>query len=122
MIRTYDGSCHCGAVRFRLRSEPITTGVRCNCSMCIRKGTVMSSRYFTPSELELLAGEEHLEVYQFGDRDVNHYFCRRCGIQPIHDVVGRLGHYRVNLGCLDGLDPLELDISLIDGRSFPSAQ
>jgi hypothetical protein len=63
-FKTYNGSCHCGAVRFRFRSEEITSGCRCNCSICIRRGVVMSSRYFTPDEFELLDGKEALTVYQ----------------------------------------------------------
>jgi hypothetical protein len=27
--------------------------------------------------------------------------------------------YRVNLGCVEGLDPRSLDLSLIEGRSMP---
>ncbi|MGZ6143474.1 MAG: GFA family protein [Myxococcales bacterium] len=126
-LKTYNGSCHCGAVRFRFRSEEITSGCRCNCSICIRKGVVMSSRYFTPDEFELLDGNEALTVYQFGDKDVNHCFCKTCGISPFNVVAGvpatyegpaKPGDRRVNLGCIDGLDPLGLEIKLINGRSF----
>ena len=126
-LRTYRGSCHCGAVRFSFDSEEITTGCRCNCSICIRKGMVMSSRYFTMDEFELLAGKEALAVYRFGDEDVHHYFCKTCGISPFNTVAAlpakyegpaKLGGRRVNLGCIDGLDPLGLEIELIDGRAF----
>jgi hypothetical protein len=116
--RTYRGSCHCGAVRFRFHSEEITTGCRCNCSICIRKGVVMSSRYIAPDEFEELAGSEALSVYRFGDKMVNHYFCKVCGIYPFHDATSKPGHYRVNLGCIDDLDPLALEIRLLDGKSF----
>ncbi len=78
-------------------------------------GAVMSSSYQPFQELE---GADSLSVYRFGDREVNHYFCRTCGIYPFHDVVTTPGHYRVNLGCIDELDPLALDIRLLDGRSF----
>jgi hypothetical protein len=117
-MTTYRGSCHCGAITFRLRSDAITTGVRCNCSMCARKGAVMSSRYFSPEEFEALDGIESLAVYRWGDRMVNHYFCRTCGVYPFHDATTKPGHYRINLGCVDGLDPLTLAIELIDGKSF----
>jgi hypothetical protein len=36
--KTYKASCHCDAVRFRFTCEEITSGRRCNCSICIRKG------------------------------------------------------------------------------------
>jgi hypothetical protein len=117
-MRSYQGSCHCGALRFRFRSDEITTGCRCNCSICVRKGAVMSTRYFPPEDFEELTGLAALALYQFGDHDVNHYFCKTCGISPFHDATAKPGHYRVNLGCVDGLDPLALAITLIDGRSF----
>ena len=112
---TYEGSCHCGAVRFRFESEPITTGIRCNCSICRRKGAVMSSGYQAFATLE---GLEWLTRYQFGDHDMNHYFCKRCGIWPFSDPTARPGQYRVNLGCVDAVDPLALEITLIDGKSY----
>jgi hypothetical protein len=116
--RTYPGSCHCGAVRFRVRSEPIRTGIRCNCSICIRRGAVMSSRYVPPEDFEWVAGREALRLYQFGDRMMNHWFCGTCGINLLGDPVERPGHFRVNLGCLEGVDPLALEVTLIDGRAF----
>jgi hypothetical protein len=116
--RVYRGSCHCGAIRFSFRSDEITTGCRCNCSICIRKGATMSSRYYTPEEMISVEGLDSLTLYQFGDHAVNHWFCRVCGIYPFHDGPARPGHYRVNLGCVEGVDPLALDVTLIDGRSF----
>jgi hypothetical protein len=124
--KTYEGSCHCGAVRFRLRSDEIISGCRCNCSICIRKGIVMSSQYIPPDAFEL-EGSESLASYQFGDAAMAHYFCKTCGICPFSAVASlpagyeghaKVGDRRVNLGCIDGLDPLALEISLIDGRSF----
>ncbi len=116
---TYRGSCHCGAVRFTLTSDPITSGRRCNCSMCTRKGAVMSVRYYPPEEITVEAEPDALAVYLWGDRMVNHYFCKRCGIYPFHDSTEKPGHYRVNLGCVEGIDPLALAIELLDGRSLP---
>jgi hypothetical protein len=117
-MRTYSGHCHCGAVRFRFRSEELTEGRRCNCSICIRRGAVMSARYVPPDDFEELVGLEALCVYQFGDHDVSHYFCKTCGIYPFHDGTAKPGHYRVNLGCIDGVDVLALPVVIIDGRSF----
>jgi hypothetical protein len=91
--RIYRGSCHCGAVRFRFTSEPLTTGCRCTCSICRRKGCVMSSHYVAPEDF-LLEGAEHLSCYRFG------------------------GSYRVNLGCVSDVDPLTLQVTVIDGAAF----
>lgn len=77
----------------------------------------MSDRYYPPESFKLdLRGD--LGRYQFGDHDVNHYFCKRCGIYPFHDAKLNPGHYRVNLGCVEEVDPLAVEIRLIDGRSF----
>ena len=48
---------------------------------------------------------------------MNHYFCTTCGISPFSDVIAD-GRCRVNLGCVDDIDPLTLEIRSIDGRSF----
>lgn len=125
-MKSHSGSCHCGAIRFRFRSEAITTGYRCNCSICIRKGIVLS-RYISPGDFEQLSGEESLAVYQFGDKDMRHCFCKSCGIAPFAVVASvppdytgstRPGDRRVNLGCVDELDALALEISILDGRSL----
>ena len=41
-MKTYTGSCHCGAVRFAFKAPEIDKGLRCNCSLCRRKGALMS--------------------------------------------------------------------------------
>jgi hypothetical protein len=124
--KTYNARCHCGAVRFTLTCEEITSGSRCNCSICIRKGVVTSASYIPPSRVAV-EGTEHLSRYQFGDKDMNHYFCRTCGIAPFSTVASvppgytgpaRPGDYRVNLGCVEGLDVLALAVQIVDGRSF----
>jgi hypothetical protein len=82
--QTYLGTCHCGAIRFRLTAEPITRGLRCNCSLCARRGAVMSARYFDAGEVQV-AGAEALTRYRWGDRLVDHWFCRSCGVYTFHN-------------------------------------
>ena len=77
----------------------------------------MSERYYSPDEFELASGDS-LVNYLWGDKMVNHWFCRVCGIHPLHDTTEKPGHYRVNLGCVDELDALALPVRLIDGRSL----
>ena len=86
----------------------------------------MSAGYIPPDAFEV-DGEESLAVYRFGDGNVRHYFCKSCGIAPFNGVASlpdgyagraRIGDRRVNLGCVDGVDPFELEITVIDGRSF----
>ena len=117
-MMTYSASCHCGKLSFRFRSPEITAGKRCNCSLCARRGTMMSVLYYPPEAFLTMTGREALTLYQFGDYQVNHYFCATCGISTFHEAVDTPGHLRVNLGCVDGIDPLALPYELVDGRSF----
>ncbi len=117
-MMTYDGSCHCGAIRFRFKGEPITGAMRCNCSICRRKNALMSRDYYPPTDFELLSGESDLTVYRFDPNMVNHYFCKHCGIYPFHDAVEDPGlGYRINLGCVDAIsDPNALPVRVFDGH------
>ena len=76
------------------------------------------SDIYIPAEAFSVAGKEALALYQFGDHDMNHYFCKSCGIFPFSDPVAEPRRYRVNLGCVEGIDPLALEIRSIDGASF----
>jgi hypothetical protein len=126
-VSSYEASCHCGAVQFRFRSAPIVAGRRCNCSICVRKGIVMSVAYYPPDAFDELVGLDATGDYRFGDRDVSHRFCRTCGVHPFnvvasvppsYDGPAKPGDFRINLGCVHGLDVLSLPIEIIDGRSF----
>lgn len=44
--------------------------------------------------------------------------CKTCGIFTFGELTEKPGHFRVNLGCVEGVDPLGLEITLIDGKSF----
>ena len=111
----YCGSCHCGAVRFRIDCEAISEALRCNCSICARKNAPMSTVYFQPSQIQI-EGLENCAVYHWNDGDVNHYFCKACGIYPFHDTLQKPQYYRVNLACIDGLDCSALKMRHFDGR------
>ena len=113
----YQGSCHCKSVEFEFQCEPIDSALQCNCSICIRKNAIMSKVYIQPENFRLLKGKESLSVYHWGDKDVNHYFCKHCGIYPFHDSIYQPGSYRVNLGCVEELAPRSLTITEFDGKN-----
>jgi hypothetical protein len=120
MFTDYHGSCHCGRVRFAFRCEEITTGARCNCSLCVRRAAVLSSRYIPARDFTPHADARDLEVYLWNERVLNNYRCRSCGIFVyIGDGADNRDGYRVNLGCVAELDILALDVRIIDGRSVP---
>ena len=114
----YTGSCHCKSVTFEIEADPIEVGLQCNCSVCIRKNAIMSKSTYGPEQFTITSGQSLLSNYQWGDKDVNHYFCQRCGIYPFHDTSIEPGHYRVNLGCIQQLEPRELEIIQFNGREL----
>ncbi len=117
-MQTYNGSCHCGDVTFSFNSATITEGARCNCSICRRKGAVMSTFTLPPEQINIEAEEDTLGLYQFDTKVAQHYFCKACGIYPFHQTMSKPGEYRINLGCLDGVDTEQLTIQLFDGKSI----
>ena len=60
----------------------------------------------------------NLGVYQFGIKTAKHYFCKNCGIYTFHETARKVGHFRVNLGCVNGIDPLALDVEVFDGKNL----
>jgi len=63
-MQPYNGVCHCGAIRFSFEAEPFTQGVRCNCSFCSRRGTMI---HLVPGEkFRMEVPEGALGTYQFG--------------------------------------------------------
>lgn len=97
----WDGSCHCGAVRFRVSAE-IAELTTCDCSLCVKKNALMAKVHET--ELVILEGEDVLSLYQWNSRVARHYFCSRCGIYVFHRKRAAPDHYGVNIFCLEGFD------------------
>jgi hypothetical protein len=114
-LQTYQGSCHCGAVRFGVKST-LTSAIRCNCSLCRRKGTIIAP--VSAENFRLLRGEDHLTLYQFNTKVAKHYFCNVCGIHVFHRPRMAPETYRVNIGCLEDVDPFSIEVGLNDGASF----
>ncbi|HKB59159.1 MAG TPA: GFA family protein [Gallionellaceae bacterium] len=113
-MQAYQGSCHCGAIRFSFQAEPITGGVRCNCSFCSRRGTMV---HLVPGEhFKAETRDDALAVYQSGPKRVQHYFCKHCGVSTFSEATRWPGQYIVNLGCVEGVDTFALETTVFDGR------
>ena len=114
----YKGKCHCGAISFTFTCPPITKGLRCNCSICVRKGAVMSTEAVNKEDIHIQANKEDIGMYQFDTKIAKHYFCKHCGIYTHHETARYPGKFRVNLGCIDTLEPLKLDTDVYDGKNL----
>jgi len=117
-MNEYQGSCHCGCVSFKIVGPAIENGVRCNCSICKRKGAIMSAFTIAPEEIEIQVQDDALGTYAFGSGVAKHHFCKQCGIYTFHQTLRKQGHYRVNIGCLDGVDSTALPSDVFDGASI----
>jgi hypothetical protein len=109
---TWNGSCHCGAVRFRIAAE-IHETTSCDCSLCRRRNAVMAQVHHT--ELEILAGEDGLALYQWNLKIARHHFCKVCGIYTFHRKRSAPDHYGVNIFCLEGFDRTAVPHRQADG-------
>ena len=118
MTRHYEGSCHCGAVRFSYDGEEITSGLRCTCSICARKGAMMSPEAIPLDRLKVEAAADDLGLYQFDTKIAKHYFCKRCGIYTHNEMARKPGYCRVNLGCIEDLDTSAFEVTVFDGKNL----
>jgi len=118
----YKARCHCGRVRFSFKSPEITTGCRCDCSLCQRRGAVLSSAYIPTADFTPHDNPDDLGVYLWNEKVLHNTFCKTCGIFTyIGDGENAKDGYRVNLGCVEGLDVFALEVKRIDGKSVPLA-
>jgi hypothetical protein len=122
-MKTYKGSCHCGAITFEADLDLSRGTLRCNCSLC-RKARAWFA--FTPPD--------HLRVTKGGDGgteyawtppkrerpNIHYHFCPTCGVRTFaradNDGRGNPG-IAVNVAALDDADLAELEgtIRYVDG-------
>ena len=112
-------SCHCGAIEAEVKiSEKIEKILRCNCSLCKRKGAMMTM--VKNEDFKIIKGEDKLKLYQFHTKVANHYFCSICGIYTHHNPRSNPAMIGFNLGCLEDVDTFKLkDIFINDGANHP---
>jgi hypothetical protein len=117
-MKTYQGSCHCGEVRFEAQLDLRQGTIKCNCSIC-RKRRFWPA-IIKPEAFRLLGGVPAL--YQFGAKADQHFFCAACGVHAFGTGSSpRWGKfYAVNVTCLDNASDAELaaaPVTFIDGRN-----
>ncbi len=123
-LKTYHGSCHCGAVQFEADIDLSVGTTRCNCSFCAKARTWFA--YALPQHFRLLWGEDAQMEYRWTPigqpaPHLLYHFCRVCGIStPGFGEHGpdRTPFYFIPVALLDGVDADELAASIhyVDGR------
>jgi hypothetical protein len=116
-MKTYQGTCHCGHLKFSVDLDLEKGGTRCNCTICTK--TASTNATVKPAQFTALTDESTLGHYAWGTKMATRYFCPHCGVH----AYGR-GHLEqmggdfvsVNLNCLDGVDHGTLALGYWDGR------
>ncbi len=118
MLKTYEGGCHCGRVRFRATGDLARVTV-CNCSMCTMKGLL--HMIVAQDQFQLLSGADHLTTYTFNTHVAKHTFCKTCGMHPFYVPRSNPDMIDVNVRCFDGVDLSTVDPMTFDGKNWEAA-
>ena len=83
-MKTYSGSCHCGAVRFQAELDFAEGTIKCNCTSCAKARSWLIA---TPSaRFRLVEGKDCQAEYEWtppgrATSTVKFHFCKTCGIR-----------------------------------------
>ena len=125
--RTFEGSCHCGAVRFEVDTDLDHVRV-CDCSVCRKRGALIHR--VEQDRFRLLTPIEDLTLYQWHTRTAEDYFCPKCGILSFRRPRVRtteetaqgmppFSGWAVNVRCLDGVDLDLIPVRRVHGSRLP---
>ena len=112
MTKTYQGSCHCGKVRFEVDLNLDHVRV-CDCSLCRRRGAL--NHRVEESQLRLLTPLENLTLYQWHTKTAKDYFCPVCGILPFRRPRRATHLWAINVRCLERVDLESIPIEHVHG-------
>ncbi|KFY52856.1 hypothetical protein V496_08142 [Pseudogymnoascus sp. VKM F-4515 (FW-2607)] len=117
---TYYGNCHCGKIRYALRSKNLDDldVMQCNCSMCGKN----SHRHIYPTRTALQVSDPEGvgSKYNFLSKDSAQTFCGYCGTFVFVDIGDKTVDLRpLNVRTIDDIDIYKLKYRMYDGRSKP---
>ena len=113
-------TCHCGEVEMKIKLPEggFEKLIRCNCSLCKRKGYIMTM--IGPDDLKIIKGKEFLKIYQYHTKTAKHHFCSNCGIHTHANPRSNPKIYTINVACVEGVKPFEFNnVSVNDGEHHP---
>ena len=112
MADIHEGGCHCGAVRYRVLSTPMLTGV-CHCTSCQRRtGSAFGiSAYFAEHDVEITRGV--LKTYEYRSDESQRWakteFCPTCGTTVTWTAEALPGARAIAGGTFDDPNWLKLE-------------
>ena len=126
MLKTYQGACHCGRIRFSVMADIDHVRI-CDCSICHQCGALIFR--VEDHQLHHITPLSDAALYQWGTNTARDYFCKTCGILPFRrprqaspEETARgsipFTGWAVNARCLAGLDTSSLSIRQIYGSQL----
>jgi hypothetical protein len=115
-----EGGCSCGAVRYRLTSEPLFVHC-CHCLNCQRQtGSAFVINILIESDrVELLAGEPHpVSVPRSGDKTQRIWRCPSCEV-ALYSDYGSPRIWFVRAGTLDDPAAVAPDVHIYTRSKLP---
>ncbi|MBW4459176.1 MAG: hypothetical protein KME47_02910 [Nodosilinea sp. WJT8-NPBG4] len=76
---------------------------------------------FSPRDnFRLITGKDNLTEYRFNKKEIQHLFCKICGVESFAYANMPDGSpvSAINVNCLEGVKPRELSSQHIDGASM----
>jgi len=125
-MKTYQGSCHCGRVRFEVDLD--LDHVRsCDCSICRKRGALIHR--VEADHFRLFSPLQDLTLYRWHTLTAEDYFCPKCGILPfrrprprtaqeIAEGVPEFHGWAINVRCLEGVDLDGIPVKRVDGSKL----
>ena len=113
-------TCHCGGVEIQVKlpDAGFEKLMRCNCSLCKRRGYIMTP--VDPINFKIIKGQDFLKLYQYHTKVAEHYFCSVWGIYTHHKPCTNPNMRTINVACLENINPFDLkDILTKDGVNHP---
>lgn len=111
----FQGSCHCGAVKFEVEAPSEIEVEKCNCSICSKAGFL---HLIVPlTKFKLLTDPAYITTYTFNTGIAKHTFCKICGVKPFYTPRSNPDGIDINVNCLD-TKPEKITIVDFDGQNW----
>jgi len=116
-LASYDGSCHCGAVTFTVKTPSLQDHnvMSCNCASCVRNGYLM----IFPERKNVLFHSGYDKMSSYVKNNVQK-FCSACGssiVSEAKEVKGEIDAVALNVRMIKDINVDELKLTHYDGKA-----